>query len=282
MSQLANPTGGLEADLLTLDVVETTVLHGFPTDQFPYHQRHLTPLGGSRWLVATPTLDVHEEDFASEEVVLPSCHAVFPICTTLGGVRPGLFSDLTADQFVHLRFRAAALSLILAGPPPVAALPANDPVWLYADSAFEAFITFVPAADVASGRIYATGHFAPIEARNPDVETQWMSVGRLRRGGRAVSLSENREGAGRDLRLLGFSAANEGFLVLLWEEVCGISPAPSALPGTPGPVVAFELTRVKAIGFDVVVAEVLKSEAAVMMQAKIARVKPEAEGGEVE
>ena len=49
----------------TLDIVERQLLESFDDPPFPAHHRILLlPMGGSRWIVATPTLDIYMVDLA--------------------------------------------------------------------------------------------------------------------------------------------------------------------------------------------------------------------------
>ena len=91
---------------LTLDIRWRQILIGYPGDVFAYHHRILlVRISGSRWIVATPTGDVHEEDFEGCDVVPLGRNAQFP----LDG-RP-FFCFRTVDENEAAEFHARAVEL---------------------------------------------------------------------------------------------------------------------------------------------------------------------------
>ena len=64
------PTHVLVGSLyLTLDIIERQVLEFFDDPAFPAHHRILLlPMGGSRWIVATPTMDIYMVDLDGNQV----------------------------------------------------------------------------------------------------------------------------------------------------------------------------------------------------------------------
>ena len=66
-------------DRLTLDLDEAQILVGFPEDHFSYHHRLLmVSLGGGKWVVCTPTWDVHLHDLSDEDVDPLTRNSQFP------------------------------------------------------------------------------------------------------------------------------------------------------------------------------------------------------------
>ena len=114
---------------LSLDIAEPQILFGFPDDLFPYHHRILLQqISGSRWVVATPTLAVHEEDLAGEDIVPVDAFSEFPFaCLPIFA-----FSPISQNELRALRAAAATLGVLLGGVPPPPSSAAGH--WLYSDT----------------------------------------------------------------------------------------------------------------------------------------------------
>ena len=197
----AVPVGSM---YLTLDIVERQLLEFFDDPAFPAHHRILLlPMGGSRWIVATPTLDIYMVDLAECDIAPLARLAQFPV-----GTRPIFaFDVLTAAQLDQLRAQARDLQAIYGVAPPagVAAPGAvgAPSVWLFADTAHELFNTEVPDGQVHAGDSFLRGATGMVNTRLPGAPADdFVFVENVLVKDRMEWLADKRTGAGRDPRLL--------------------------------------------------------------------------------
>ena len=190
-------------DHVTLDVPERQVLQAYRDDIFMHHARVLLiHIMNAVWIVATPTMDVYQEDFVGEEVLPLSRASCFPLAE-----RPFFtFPILTEDEMTGLRRRAAGLAAVLG----VAAAAIPNAVamgfkWIFADPSITEFGTEVPTELIDQGEpntVIRDSH-ALISRPTPADATKrlWTVAERVADGGLAQWTSEKREGGGRDPRL---------------------------------------------------------------------------------
>jgi hypothetical protein len=133
-------TPGLHHGHRTLD---RHLLLGYPDEIFAYHARLLlVPLGRTRWVIASPALNVDQEDFLDEDIVPLSRQGLFPEAS-----RPVFVSDrLNEVMKGALRARAAAIAEVLGVvvPAPGAGV-AGDAQSIFSDTASGLFNTLVLA-----------------------------------------------------------------------------------------------------------------------------------------
>ena len=191
------------ADHLTLDVPEHQALQGFPGDLFPQHHRLLViHVRDAIWILATPTLEVYQDNFEGDDITPLRRSSPFPL-----GVRPIFaFTHLTEAELTDIRQRATALAAILGVASPTPMVGVGDARWLYSDMALLEFNTEVPLEMMTAGdHTVVRGTTALISRVDPNDPTRvrrlWTTAERVRDIHRAAWLGEKREGAGRDPRL---------------------------------------------------------------------------------
>lgn len=124
----------------SLDVPERQALVYYSGDRVPWHHRLLFErVAGSRWVVASPTMDAQIEDLGESEDLRPlgrdeelpdDCRSVYH------------FDDLSASDLQDLRARGRRMADLL-GVVPVAGVEGDDSPWLFADPSHERFAEFV-------------------------------------------------------------------------------------------------------------------------------------------
>ena len=197
-----------------LDIPERQVLLYFSGDPVPWHHRILMErISGSKWIVATPTLDIEIVDLAEAEDVRPlERFGEMPaLCRPLFS-----FEVIERGELDQVRWRCRSYADVLGVPPPVA-VGLGDAEWLFADPSHEKFGEAVPGVLLAGGHALVRGSMALVQedAFNPDVFAFAESV---RREDRERWSADKRAGAGRDPRLnAGFSS--DGRRVLLSEAL---------------------------------------------------------------
>jgi hypothetical protein len=239
---------GLNHGHRTLDFADRQLLQGYPDDMFAYHARLLlVPLGGTRWVIATPTLDVYQEDFLDEDIVPLSRNGLFP-----EAYRPIFaFDHLNEDVMGGLRARAAAIAEVLGvvAPAPVAGA-AGDAQWIFSDTASDLFNTLVPVDRLGGIGCKTTASKGIIAWTEDGVEVvEFME--RIRERDRGSWLSEKRMGAGRDQRLSALQA-DDGVDTPLFRVATSDMPrAASAHPLSQGPPAAPNVAKsITASGFE--------------------------------
>ena len=164
---MADPVGVLAPpdenhDHISLDVVERQILCYYEDDpHFEWHHRLLLiSLGGSRWLVATPTLDVHQEDFDGVPIRALARQSRFPL-----ECRPAFaFGAMTQEVLDGLRMTARTTAEILGVEVPVAAISDGNVGWFYSDPASLMFGQEVaPATAADAGRAVHRGSCGLVE-----------------------------------------------------------------------------------------------------------------------
>ena len=229
--------GGAAPRDVTLDIPERQILVYYEGGDPLHHRILLTHISGARWIVATPTLDVHEEDLSESEVIPLGRLTPFP-----GDDRDIFaFDVLTADVLASLRTQGLALAAVLGAPaPPVGTQPGT--LWLYADPAFESFNTELEPGFVVRGTNVVRGSWALVEVDHSSGARVWTSAEHLRAADRSAWVAEKRVGAGRDPRLLPAAATPVQNVVVPFRIALTHQKSPSASwPRFGGPSAATEV-----------------------------------------
>lgn len=189
-----------------VDVREPQFLVGYPDDPFfVYHHRiGLLRIAGSRWIVATPTGDVHEEDMEGEEIIPLVARSPFPAAG-----RPFFgFGDVTDQELAEYRTRASLLGEIL-GIAPAALAAGAGARWVFSDPAHPDFGKEVGVAVLGQADKVATRDSLGMvlhDAEDGD-GPGWTFMQRVDTPDHDEWLREKREGAGRDPRLASFPSS---------------------------------------------------------------------------
>ena len=132
-------------DWLTPDLAEAMWTEDFPADLFPTHGRiGFVRLGGGRWIVGTPTLDIYADDLNGCGINPLARRSQYPLAG-----RPTFGFDVLTDvEIAGMRARARALADIILGID-LTAVAGNAAVpdgarWVYSDPAQAPFGTWVP------------------------------------------------------------------------------------------------------------------------------------------
>lgn len=215
MPVLVRAAPGANHDALTLDVVEQQILIGFPLDHFPYHQRLLLiQIGPGRWIVCTPTWDVHAHDLTEEDVMPLGRNVGFPAAG-----RPFFaFGAPTEEQLRDMRSRAMALARVLGVSDPKLPTAVTDAQWYYADPALAEFGGLIPADSLSSGDGSFQGPVGLVLAPVDGVAT-WKFAQHVRDADLAQWIAEKRIGLGRDPRLTGLTIDPKHPVILFRDAV---------------------------------------------------------------
>ena len=194
----------------TLDVPEVQVLVDFfgDADGLFWHHRLLLQQGpDSRWIWATPDLDVQHGLLSRHRVVPLRRNMEFPadkVAETYA-----FDPDISDGDLARLRADALALAKVLGFP--VTATPGGvaaggDSRWRMSDPAREDFGEAVPdeaMADAASVRVEGNAALVLVDG-------EWAHASRVEESKKAEWLREKRAGPGRDLRLLADERDGQG------------------------------------------------------------------------
>ena len=187
---------------LTLDIAERMCLIFFAADQYRWHMRVLVVrIAGARWIVCTPTWDIEVVDFADETLVPLRRAAAFP-----ADARPAFVfrpSEATETLLATMRAEARAMGDVLGVQVvAVAANPATDAFWLFADPAEELFNTVVPDGIVGNAEVCTLRESSGLVLLDQGLDDErWTAIEHVKESDRGGWLAEKREGAGRDRRL---------------------------------------------------------------------------------
>jgi len=197
----------------TLDVVEPQVLIDFWDDAAGYYWHHRLLLrkgSDSRWIVATPDLEVQHEDLGTHRVIPLARDAKFP--ADKASATYAFDSNISAPELAQLRADADALAEVL-GFAAVAANPGavkNDSHWRVADPAKEAFGEVVP--DAALGDPAAS--VLKDDVGLLLIDKVWTMIERVKDAEKVTWEALKRCGPGRDARLLGDVRDKNGYRLL--------------------------------------------------------------------
>jgi hypothetical protein len=187
-------------DALTPDVTDRLILVNYEDDvRFPFHVRILwVSLGGSRWMVSTPTRDTFEEDFSGEYIIPLTRASQHPI-----GNRPIFsFGDITPLQYSEMRNTAFAMAQVLGHVPAVIDIPVGEASWVFADSSLASFGCVADAALISNpARCHLQDAVGIVEA-DEGLGRQWKTVERVRLSDLLRWKQEKQTGSGRHPLLL--------------------------------------------------------------------------------
>ena len=192
-------------------------------------------LGSGKWICASPTLDVYVSDFTDADMVPLERDAPFPLED-----RPHFAFDRLSDaELQRLRATASNLHSVLGGGPavPIRAAGAD---WYYADPANEKFGENVEDFVMLSQSTVTRGGMALAEQRDAEGNS-WAFIEHVASQDKPEWLSDKREGAGRDPRLLPLPALPEGRGYSLKDALAVASTVPGKFRGFNGPSSAKEI-----------------------------------------
>ena len=187
-------------DSHTLDVAERQILQGYPEDaNFGYHQRILLiPLGGSQWIVGTPTMCVPgRSGCGGNSSAQPQRPLPRRVCADLwaqAALRLGNGDLLKSRAKAHAEILGVTIAADTSG--------AGSSSWWFADPSFHLFNNAVPGDILANpARVEVKGSSGLVSAADESGFMLWTFMENVEARDRAEWLSEKRVGAGRDLRL---------------------------------------------------------------------------------
>jgi hypothetical protein len=243
------PAAGVNQDWRTPDVAVRQVLHGFPADRLPYHHRLLLlHLGDARWVVATPSGDIHPEDFAGEDVVPLQRGQEIP-----GGCRPAfVFAPFSEAEMRSWTAAASALAGVLGAVVPAPAGGIVGAQWLFGDTAFARFDQAVPVETLTDPDRFMSRGAAGLAQVQEAGAWIWTFVEHVLDDDRASWIADKREGAGRDPRLLPLSKPEGDIPLSIREATKALAKVPTLGPSFRGTSSAIEVaTSLASTGMDV-------------------------------
>ena len=187
------------AGLRTLDTDLTQVLIDFFEDDFNWHHRVLLiQVAGTRWVVATPDLDVEVTDLSTHRVLPLQRASAFPARVAGNVYVFDPFEDDTEDDLVN---RGLALARIMGVAAPVRPGQVAGRIWRVADPARIDFDTVVSGTDMSHPERAVIRGTVGLLQREEDEEDVWIMVERVADNFHDEWLEMKRSGPGRDLRV---------------------------------------------------------------------------------
>ena len=195
----------------SLDIPERQILLYFEGDlATPWHHRILMErIGGSRWIVVTPTFDIEVVDLTEAEDLRPvDRDALLPVAC-----RPCFsFEPVDNAELSNLRWQCRRYADVMGVEIEDDGKTVEE-TWMFADPSNDRFASAVPAAMLAGGRAMIRGAIALVQEDAND-DDSFTVVEKVRREDVVEWVAEKRAGAGRDPRLNAGAVGKDGRLLL--------------------------------------------------------------------